>query len=286
MVSSSGSKKMGGHTASPIHSAASLQTSTHPHKSAAVAAWSALARDDREDAELLGWSGEALDPRLYSSEALAAVGSGRSPSFSLMARQRPPGQHRYHGSERDDKDEDLSAASSQSLSLQRESHSEAKLPSGQARLTTVRVLRGRDLPECLGGTNAYLSVEWGGRGRGPSLGKATTQCVSNSTCPAFGAALKFRSPFTHWPEAASPSPSPQTTGADTSLPSLYFRLFNKNASVSDELLASAELSVFDVLQENFVSGRRVEQAAQDVHSIELRDASGAAAGTVEIIIEF
>ena len=54
---------------------------------------------------------------------------------------------------------------------------------------SVKIIRASELMDCLGGTNAYIVLDWG------KLGKASTQAVINSNDPYFGSTLKFRSPY-------------------------------------------------------------------------------------------
>jgi hypothetical protein len=54
---------------------------------------------------------------------------------------------------------------------------------------SIKIIRGSELMDCLGGTNAYIVLDWG------KLGKASTQAVINSNEPYFGSTLKFRSPY-------------------------------------------------------------------------------------------
>jgi len=54
---------------------------------------------------------------------------------------------------------------------------------------SVKIIRASELMDCLGGTNAYIVLDWG------KLGKASTQAVINSNEPYFGSTLKFRSPY-------------------------------------------------------------------------------------------
>ena len=54
---------------------------------------------------------------------------------------------------------------------------------------SIKIIRASELIECLGGTNAYIVLDWG------KLGRASTQAVINSNEPYFGSTLKFRSPY-------------------------------------------------------------------------------------------
>lgn len=90
---------------------------------------------------------------------------------------------------------------------------EGKRSSG-LRLEIV-VVRAWDLPECLGGTNAYVLVQVGG-----SVERRETAVQQDSLSPFFGAI------FT-WPLSDSSS-------------TIQFSLFNRNYSLADELLGFAE----------------------------------------------
>jgi len=54
---------------------------------------------------------------------------------------------------------------------------------------SIKIIRASELMDNLGGTNAYVLLDWG------KLGKASTQAVINSNAPYFGSTLKFKSPY-------------------------------------------------------------------------------------------
>jgi hypothetical protein len=144
----------------------------------------------------------------YSAEALQAVGLGRSPASKLPPAQRPSDSARA----RETNSPLLPAA-----------------PEAVAEVVTVKVLRAWCLPEELGGTNAYIVLDWG------RYGRATTQAVANTTEPHFGSTLQFKSPYCGHKRGAADAKVREEAG--------LMRVFvlNRNQSVSDEMIASGEI---------------------------------------------
>jgi hypothetical protein len=144
----------------------------------------------------------------YSAEALQAVGLGRSPASKLPPAQRPS---------------DSVCARETSSPLP------PTAPEAVAEVVTVKVLRAWGLPEELGGTNAYVVLDWG------RYGRATTQAVANSTEPHFGSTLQFKSPYRGHKRGATDA----EVGEEAGLMRVF--VLNRNQSVSDELIASGEI---------------------------------------------
>jgi hypothetical protein len=144
----------------------------------------------------------------YSAEALQAVGLGRSPASKL-----PPAQHPSHSSRASETSSPLPPAA----------------PETVAEVVTVKVLRAWGLPEELGGTNAYIVLDWG------KYGRATTQAVANSTEPHFGSTLQFKSPYRGHKRGATDAEVGEEAGL------MRVCVLNRNQSVSDELIALGEI---------------------------------------------
>jgi hypothetical protein len=141
----------------------------------------------------------------YSAEALQAVGLGRSPASKL-----PPSSH-------------------SSRARETSSPLPPAAPEAVTEVVTVKVLRAWGLPEELGGTNAYIVLDWG------KYGRATTQAVANSTEPHFGATLQFKSPYRGHKSGAADVDVGEEAGL------MRVCVLNRNQSVSDELIALGEI---------------------------------------------
>jgi hypothetical protein len=129
---------------------------------------------------------------------------------------------------------------------------------------SIKIIRGSELMDCLGGTNAYIVLDWG------KLGKASTQAVINSNEPYFGSTLKFRSPYQRirrkdindddyrdgnildmLDSRSDHHHDVDDRGDEECLIShagpLKVLVYNRNHSVSDELIGSGEIDVHEQL---------------------------------------
>ena len=203
----------------------------------------------------------------YSAEALVAVGLGKSPNFKAEVDR----------SERADRAERVVPPAQAA----QPPPSPVAIASASD-LISVRVVRAWDLPECLGGTCAYVLVDWGAQGR------SATHTVKHSTEPQFGAMLQFKSPYrvidpterdlllkhahheVHLLRAAS--------GVEYASPAgpMQVHIYNRNESVSDELIASAELDLHNLI---------VSTDLGEPSVVYMTDNFGQPAGCVELIIK-
>lgn len=160
---------------------------------------------------------------LYSTEALEAVGMGLSPGSS-------------------------------SALIPKSASSVPPSPIGLSSATDIvsaKILRAWGLPESLGGTSAYVVADWG------KYGKSATQAVAHTTEPHFGATLQFRSPYTALRPADRAAVQEDASIALLRTPGgaeyvsfagpLKVMVYNRNQSVSDELLACGEVDVHEYL---------------------------------------
>ena len=199
-------------------------------------------------------SNDIVRSGLYSAEALAAVGLGLSPNSKLAPEQHiaPPA---------------VSPPSPVSIATATD-------------LISLRIVRAWDLPECLGGTCAYVVVDWG------RLGKSATHPVKRSTEPHYGSMLQFKSPYTLLNatnrdavlSSAEVHALRTQSGAEYASHAGPMRVYvyNRNESVSDELIASGELD----LHENIVT----TDAGQPC-ILYLTDPSSQPAGCMEYIVK-
>lgn len=163
----------------------------------------------------------------YSAEALQAVGLGLSPGSKLPS---------------------APSSGAESERVPQPPPSPVSIASASD-LISLRVTRAWGLPECLTALNIYVVVDWG------KYGKSSTQRVQNSSEPHFGATLQFRSPYraleAHEREEILSDPHNQVlcthSGAEllSTAGPMKFYVFNRNESVSDELLASGELDLHE-----------------------------------------
>jgi hypothetical protein len=222
---------------------------------------------------------------IYSAAALAAVGLGFSPSKAIVSDKVgsygddaaiSPISVASMPSEVANFEEELHAAVATDdniLSLSERlatnslnKRSQQQRPSPQSALqpssamVSIKVHRAWDLPDdLLGGTNAYIVVDWG------RLGRATTQAIMNSCHPIFDATLQFRSPLVPYDDERS---GDETDGVDDHLAEysrvvikdraymyrmsgpMQVLLYNRNRSVSDELLGYGEFDPLHVLEDS------------------------------------
>lgn len=197
----------------------------------------------------------------YSAEALAAVGLGKSPNCKVGAdraeRSIPPAQ--------------LGMPPPSPVSIATASD-----------LISVRVVRAWGLPECLGGTCAYVLVDWGAQG------KAATHPVKHSTEPHYGATLQFKSPYraieaeerdlllNHAAHEVHLLRAMSGTEYASSAGPMRVHIYNRNESVSDELVASGELDLHEII---------VTTNAGEPSILYVTDNIGQPAGCVEFIIK-
>lgn len=203
----------------------------------------------------------------YTKEALQAVGLGLSPSGGGMLETGD-----------DCKKENINTDARKQ----------------EEEVITVRVIRAWDLVDCLGGTNAYVVLDWGRHGR------AATQSVRDNTAPHFGATLRFKSPYvllqnvdmgdeqsvelTHLFNRGMLEQIGQEHGGnvlfDSNEKSLFIsyagpmalQVYSRNSSVSDEMLGWVEVDVHAA-----VVGRRTEV----LHLVNPQN-RGKSAGAIEI----
>lgn len=183
-------------------------------------------RDQWADEERLA-SNDIVRSGLYSAEALAAVGLGLSPNSKLA-----PEQHAAPPPPAPPSPVSIATATD---------------------LISLRIVRAWDLPECLGGTCAYVVVDWG------RLGNSATHPVKHSVEPHYGSILQFKSPYTllntEDRDYALKNPDVHVlrigNGEEYASHAGPMRVYvyNRNESVSDELIASGELD----LHENIVT---------------------------------
>ncbi len=226
---------------------------------------------DQEDEEN-GWlvRNDIVARGHYSAEALAAVGLGKSPNYKADIDRAEQADH----TDRIEKVVPPAQA--------------AQPPPSPVAIATaldlisVRVVRAWDLPECLGGTCAYVLVDWSAQGR------SATHTVKHSTEPQFGAMLQFKSPYhvidpaerdlllkhdhheVHLLRTASGAEYASSAGP------MQVHIYNRNESVSDELIATAELDLHNVI---------VTTDLGEPSIIYLTDNFGHPAGCVEVIIK-
>lgn len=160
---------------------------------------------------------------LYSTEALEAVGMGLSPGSSNLVPKSS-----------------FSAPTSP-----------AGVGAAAVDLLSVKIIRAWGLSESLGGTNPYVVVDWG------KYGKSATQAVAHTTEPHFGATLQFRSPYTVLRDtdrqALQNDPTIAVLHASSGTQYISFAgplkvsVYNRNQSVSDELLAYGEVDAHEYL---------------------------------------
>jgi hypothetical protein len=206
-----------------------------------------VALEDDAAAEL-----QAVEDLSYTAEQLRAVGLGYSPGTKLpprgVAALRAPCSP-------------VSPASAHAA----------------ADLVSIRILRAWGLPDSLGGTNAYVVVDWG------KYGQSSTQAVPNSTEPHFGALLQFRSPYTRldMEELAAAQSDPTMSILRGTEGALYVSwatpmkvvVYNRNESVSDEIIGCAEIDAHE-----FISRRVSEPSVLPLHL------NGDAAGCLEFAL--
>lgn len=120
-------------------------------------------------------------------------------------------------------------------------HSKPNNVDGSQEFLEITVIRASGLPECLGGTNPYVVVHI------PSFGQTQTQTLSNTTDPFFGATLLLRSPLSN-NEFSHIDDGVVNIGDDGSWTKVQFIVFNKNPSLSDDLIALTETDVGTILQ--------------------------------------
>lgn len=135
---------------------------------------------------------------------------------------------------------------SESFNKQENRMKRKSLAESKVDMVTIKIIRAWDLFEALGGTNAYVIVDWG------KFGRSSTQAVVNSVDPYFGATLRFKSPFRKADDADIIS----NLGKDmvsikgevyysTACPIRVY-LYHRNESIVDELLGEAEVDPIDV----------------------------------------
>lgn len=205
-------------------------------------------------------SNDIVRSGLYSAEALAAVGLGLSPNSKLAPEQHQP-QQQHTAPPPPAPPSPVSIATATDL-------------------ISLRIVRAWDLPECLGGTCAYVVVDWG------RLGKSATHPVRHSTEPQYGSMLQFKSPYmllnTANRDAVLGSADVHAlrteSGAEYASHAGPMRVYvyNRNESVSDELIASGELD----LHEDIVT----TDAGQPC-ILYLTDPSSQPAGCVEYVVK-
>lgn len=200
----------------------------------------------------------------YSAEALAAVGLGKSPNCKVAVGHSDRAER--------------CVPAAQAAQPPPSPVAIATAPD----LISVRVVRAWDLPECLGGTCAYVLVDWGAQG------KSATHTVRHSTEPQYGAMLQFKSPY----RAIDPTERDlylkhahhemhllrAASGAEYASPAgpMQVQIYNRNDSVSDELIASGELDLHHVI---------VTTNAGEPSVLYLNDTFGQPAGCVELIVK-
>lgn len=277
----------------------------------------ARVRSSDEEEDMFERSGQ------YTQEALKAVGRGLSPSTAAKL-PRPPAVSAAHlrrdkltppkveNSETfQQRERQLSNQATRSHSgsatptsafLRLESSSYHSPPSSNSSapdIVSIRVVRAWDLPECLGGTNAYVVFDWG------KWGKATTQAISNTTEPCFGATLQFKSPYLPVDDGAAVRGSYGAMLSTLQYGQLLSRagpmkvlVYHRNQSVSDELLGYGEIDVHEQLllslgaDQNQVHQRSHDQRPIDVHDavvertsvLYLSGPTKRAAGSIEFFI--
>jgi hypothetical protein len=220
---------------------------------------------------------------LYSAEALAAVGLGLSPSHAYHPNEVTTSEDRERHHElrnhhpfRGPSDESIALRSTQApppvarlpqqqqgsqgpvntsnapqTFTNRRTVSHPPPPSSKQEFIEFKVLRAWSLPECLGGTNAYVIIKM------PGYGEGRTQAVSNSTEPFFGAMFTIRSPLK--PNASGSLRSHiddaddlvnMADDQDGSWTKVQVLIYNKNASISDELIAIGEQDIGSLLEQS------------------------------------
>jgi hypothetical protein len=208
---------------------------------------------------------EPQSPGIYSRDALAAVGLGLSPTF---------------GPQNVSLSQSLAESLSQRQTLRqrtssaRNSPSSAKettLETSQEEYLDVTVLSASDLPEVLGGTNPYVVVQI------PAHGRGQTPAVPGSTDPHFGVTLSISSPLKGAAQRLSRSEFDDDVvnigdAEDELWTKVQIMVFNKNPSISDELLAAAEIDL----------GSLLEGSSHGVMSIELLDRYQHPSGHVQL----
>lgn len=237
---------------------------------------------------------------IYSAEALAAVGLGLSPSHAYHTDQEH--HHDYNQAHGDYVEEEhelrnhqpfRSSAQGGSAVPQTQQHQQLqqqtpsstiasrsnntnnrpRQPNNSSPITRqeyleFQVLRAWELPDCLGGTNAYVVVKI------PSFGQGKTQAIMNSNEPYFGSVLTIRSPLTAGHQVTTRGSIRSEVDDDElvnmadddgSWTKVQVLVYNKNSSISDELIAVGEQDVGSLLQQSQSSPVIVELYDRDRH---------------------
>ena len=99
------------------------------------------------------------------------------------------------------------------------------------------IIRCWDLSECLGGTNPYVLLNI------PLFGQAKTHCIYNSTQPYFGCILSL-----DCPPPQNVNNQDDLVNFDTpEISTLQIFVYNKNQSISDEMIALGERDLQSLL---------------------------------------
>lgn len=185
---------------------------------------------------------------VYSQEALAAVGLGKSPSHSQRSVTKEVS--RSH-----DSAEQVKAIKSH-----------RPFNAGSKVVYQVSVIRAYDLQEVLPATNAYVTVAWAGASR--SAAPVQTQAVPDTIAPYFGSTLPLEEAYYR--------------DYDDSDKTIVFKVCNRNVSLSDNLLGWAELPLRDLLPPHIVDySPRTTGGVLVVH---LMDSTRRPAGSLEVSV--
>ena len=190
-------------------------------------------------------------PTVYSQEALRAVGLGFSPNVA--------------GSTAVDESEPQTI-----IPFENQSHHSPAKPmtnmSYPAYQLEINVIRAWELSDCLGGTNSYVLTK---------LSSSTESLISstilNSTSPYYGSKFLLKLPLNN-SSIADENPE-EMLGTFLYENSVRFVVLNKNMSLSDEMIGTAEVNVFSLLQ---------QQKEQQSVSMQLLDQQGYPSGFLEI----
>ena len=196
---------------------------------------------------------------LYSVEALEAVGRGMSPATSVRNQSQ-----------------------SRPVSVTTDAPQEAvfPVPGSPTDMISMRIFRASNLTECLAGTSAYVVIDWG------KYGRAETHAVTHSTEPQYGATLRFRSPyFPLSPEDAKAVRNddsiallrlPDGCELVSFAPPMKVCVFNRNQSVSDELIAVGEIDAHEYILRN----------SEEPAVLHLYDTQSQPAGSLEFTVKY